>query len=184
MPRLTTVSKHTGAATLKTAFTKKDPSASDVVTRLEFVDGTLKAGLPEQFFRYAFQRNGVPASDDHVQAVASELRYSFKAKLKTVTIGGVTEDVFVLVGRKFGTSTTVDIARVKPVDGSAIIVLANVVKNDFFHPVPVAKNDHFKHLYGVFDTSTTIAPTVPVKGTMCPISPGDSGVECGPDRLP
>jgi hypothetical protein len=65
------------------------------------------------------------------------------------------------------------------------VILGNVVTNDFFHPTAVTTNNHFQHLYKIFDSTTTIAPTIPVRGTDCPLSfPADSGVECGPVRVP
>jgi hypothetical protein len=188
LPHLATVSKHSGTPKLDKEFTKKDPLDTKVIAHLNFVDGVLSAELTGAAHgKFQFTKKGKPASGEHVQAISSFLKYPFHAKLESVTIDGKTEQLIVIRGRKFKqpsqTTETFDvIARFKPDSSRNVeIVLANVV--NFFKLEKVQKVGHFPRAYDIFDATTPVAATIPVRTSECG-EPGDSGVECGPDRVP
>lgn len=187
LPHLATVSKHPTKPTiadLDDAFIRKDPDDKKVITRLEFSDGRLTAEMAGgPIGKFQFTRNGTRQPDDHEQTIATFLRYRFPAKLEAVTLDGQTENLFVLRGRPFkGKESKEVIARFKPdANGNIEIVLANTV--DFFFLKPPQKVEHLPHAYKIFKNDA-VAATVPERIARCPAAPGDSGVECGPLRVP
>jgi len=174
LPRLSTAS---GVGfNVRSAYSKKDPSPTDVVTRIEIEDGTLDADPGAD--RFVFDVNG---KKKHTQAVTKELRYTFLAALDSAA------PVLTLYGRQFkkkpsDTNQYVEIARFEPYNGAIEIHLANVVEDDFFKPMAMATLPHFHLYYGAVSRFWGVPTANATRGNTCGGVGGS--VECGPDQLP
>jgi len=175
LPRLSRVS---GVSfNVKSAYSKKDPSPADVVTRMEIVDGALDAQPGGDKFVFAVNGN-----TKQTQAVATELQYTFMAALDAST------PVFTLYGRQFKKQSNdpdqwVEIAHFVPYNGRIEIVLANVVEDDFFKPTAMAYLPHFDLYYGAVSRFLGVPIATATRGDKCGGGVGGT-VECGPDSLP
>jgi hypothetical protein len=175
LPRLSTVSGTN--LTVKKSHTDANPSAKDVLTRIAMKDGTLEASVHPATPKYEFKIGG---ANNHKQAVADSLIYKFTAYVKD-------GDYFVLQGRKFNPDTNApqewqELARVMPVNSKVIFMLANVIEDDFFNPMITHTLDHFDKFYAIIESPPVKAKPVYVMN--CNNSGNNSGIECGPDRVP
>jgi len=182
LPRLSLVTKQ--PFNVKTSHIKSDPDSSDVLARMDITDGKLVAVVDAYAGRYKFALGG-PSNQDVTQAIASYLDYTFDAYIPAGA------KYFALRARKFKSKPAdadqwIDIAHIAPVNNEVIMTFANVMKSDFFtqNAVPSQHLTHFGKFYDILDN-----PQKKVKGVerlqqTCTNQGGDSGVECGPDRVP
>jgi len=184
LPRLSVVSKDPSLTVKKAYFDPdltKDPDPGDVLTRVVATDGKLEANVMAYAYRYTFDLGG----NDRVQAVASYLDYTFDAYIPNNASAK-----FVLKGRRFRSDSSaadqwVELVRVPPVNDQVIVVLANVRSSHYFMKNPQAplQLTDFDKYYDIIDKLPNKLP-VPTRGTNCNNQGNDSGVECGPDRVP
>jgi len=176
LPRLSNASGV--SLNIKKAYSRKDPSSSDVATRIEIIDGSLDA-VPGSD-RFAFAVNGKPT---YTQAVATELDYTFDAALDS------SNPVFSLYGRQFKKNPNdadqfVEIARFKPYNGSIHVTIANVPEDDFFKPMAMAYLPHFELNYAAVTRFLGVPIATATRGNRCPGGPVGGTIECGPTQLP
>lgn len=179
LPRLSTVSM--ASFTVKTSHKQKDPDEDDVLTRIDLKDGHLQAVLQAVPRRFEFDRDGtVGTGGDHVQAVADAVEFTFTAMVAP-------GKPFVLKGRKFKRAVAdpeqwLELVRVMP-NPNVVIDLANVRPNEFFSPKRTNTIPHFHAYYDIVDKPKKVKRVIDTE-TDCDGSANDSGVECGPIRVP
>jgi hypothetical protein len=75
-----------------------------------------------------------------------------------------------------------EVARVQPVNDNVSLVFANVM--DFFSPVVADPLPHFLDYYAVIDNPSAKVKKADRLPNTCSNTGNDSGIECGPDRVP
>lgn len=171
LPRLRTA-VHAEKAKLKQSLVRPDPQASDVAVRLDIDYGVLEAELPGVPDRFHFRVRNAPPADDHIQALAEYLVYTFDVDLDA-------NGFFNLKGTDLASGKPVTLGSFKPQGGSIEILLANVIPDDFFLPKKLKTIPHLHHNLAILEPPVEAEAT---RGEACEGKGLGGDVECGPDR--